>query len=267
MSVHKQRPIKWPAGVKMLVVDIEAPSSSFSADTGEIIIFAFIHPSWKSVRSVAYDDFEGWENLYITDRDYFLCKWISEELSDTEIFIGQYHVGFDLPFINARLAYHGFGPLRPTANIDTYKIAKKAFNPGRSFGRPSGLGCSLANLSKFFKLKTQKGKIHNIEWRIAMTNDDPALMRKIERYCRNDVLTTRDLFQKVAPFGKIPHLHLEAGIKYAADTCNYCGSKELMKRGYYRTDTALYRQFYCKSCMRWPRGRKSLVGRGSQHVK
>ena len=131
MSDYALRPLNWPAGTaKLLVWDIEAMSFDFNPAFGEILCVAFQHPLWIEPRVVRYDDFEGFNKLDICERDLYLCQWLDENFADAEILVGHYSTGFDLPFVQARMAHHGCRPFVYVQHIDTYKLAKKNFNPG-----------------------------------------------------------------------------------------------------------------------------------------
>lgn len=252
-------PIDWPAGPKMLVWDIEAMSHDFNPAMGEILMVAFQHPEWEDPRIVRIDDFPGWKKLPIEERDRHLCRWVGRNFADAEVLVGHYTTGFDRPFVNARLMHHGFDPLSPSVDVDTWKVSKRAFSPSRrNYGQ--GLPCSLDSISQFLRVDHAKGKIDRTVWRRAMTNDEDAF-DEIAPYCVQDVRVTLDLFNKLKVLpGAIPQLQMLKGNNEFS--CVACGSHNLQWRGYYVTTANRYRRFQCQDCGKWGRENTANLKRG-----
>lgn len=265
---YATRPIAWPAGVaKALTWDIEAMSFGFNPGTGEILCVSFKHRLWAQPRVVRYTDFPGATEGDILDRDRQLCQWMEREFADCEIFIGHYSTGFDLPFCQARMIKHGCQPFSWAQHIDTYKLAKKNFNPGRSFGGgPRGLSCSLGNLCKFFGLEHQKGNTSMDDWRRLMTHDYPKVLKDCGAYCGDDVLATENLFYDVIiRLPGVPvNMVLADGL--TDGRCDGCGGIEFQYRGYRTTKTQQYRRRQCIGCGKWSRETTSVVPRGTSKI-
>ena len=60
-----------------------------------------------------------------TDKE-LVCK-IKKELAKYDILVGYYSLGYDKPFLSARLLKHGEKALPRQKHIDCYRIAKKLF--------------------------------------------------------------------------------------------------------------------------------------------
>ena len=60
-----------------------------------------------------------------SDKD--LCIAIKRELEKYDILVGYYSLGFDKPFISARLLKYKQKPLKRQLHIDCYRLAKKIF--------------------------------------------------------------------------------------------------------------------------------------------
>lgn len=99
---------------------------------------------------------------------------------------------FDVPRINARLAYHGLPLLYPRMHIDAMYLAKGSmFNIGRK---------SLANAEAFFEAKNGKTPLSPRIWDKADHGDDEEFDTIVE-HCEADVLVLREIFG-----------HLKAGV-------------------------------------------------------
>jgi hypothetical protein len=253
------RPINWPSNAaKMLVWDIEMMSHGYNPSMGEVLCVGFQHPDWAEPRVVKYNDFEGAYDLDICERDKYLCEWIEREFAEAEILVGHYAFGFDRPVMNARLLHHGLRPFVVSQDVDTYRMAKKNFAPGKR-NYNEGLRCSLRGLAKFLGLQEQKEGIDEQDWRRVMTNDYPELVDAIANYCKQDVRTTLELFHrlKVLP-GCAVNLTLAAGGR-SDHQCAVCGSQDVQGRGTRTTTTHVYPRFQCNTCGKWGRGRKTLL--------
>jgi len=259
VSSHKLRPINWPSGIKALVFDIEAMSFKFNPGMGEILCVAFQSPKWKEPRAVSYDDFEGYRDYHIQDRDFLLCQWMAEHFQDVETFIAHYGHGFDRPFITARMMYHGLGPFVQSIDEDTHRLAKRNFNPGKR-GWGEGLPCSLRNLCEFLGVEHQKTGMSKLEWRQLMTNDYPDVMRDCAEYCKQDVRATLDVFNilKTLPGTRINWSLAESG--KIGIVCPNCGSDNVQRRGTRTTTVSEYRRYKCMQpkCGKWSRGTKNV---------
>lgn len=259
MRKRTPKDIVWPVGPKILVWDIEAMSNDFNPAMGEILMVAFQHPEWADPRIVRIDDFPGWQKLPIEERDRKLLKWVERNFADAEVLIGHYTTGFDRPFVNARLMHHGLRPLSPSYDVDTWKIAKRAFSPSRrNYGQ--GLPCSLDSISQFLKVDNAKGKIDRVVWRRAMTNDVEAF-DIIAPYCVQDVRVTMDLYNKLKVLpGALPQMRMLEGDNEMS--CVACGSDDLQWRGYYVTTANRFKRYQCQTCGKWGRENTANMKRG-----
>jgi len=95
---------------------------------------------------------------------------------------------FDVPRINARLAFHGLPLLYPRMHIDAMYLAKGSmFNIGRK---------SLANAEAFFEAKNGKTVLSPRIWDKADHGDDEQFETIVE-HCEADVLVLREIFGKL----------------------------------------------------------------------
>jgi DNA polymerase elongation subunit (family B) len=115
-------------------------------------------------------------------------KAYAELLSQFDILVSWNGKLFDVPRINARLAYHGLPLLYPRMHIDAMYLAKGSmFNIGRK---------SLANAEAFFEAKNGKTPLSPRIWDKADHGDDEEF-DTIVRHCEADVLVLREIFDKL----------------------------------------------------------------------
>lgn len=115
-------------------------------------------------------------------------KAYAELLSTFDILVSWNGKLFDVPRINARLAYHGLPLLYPRMHIDAMYLAKGSmFNIGRK---------SLANAEGFFEAKNGKTPLSPRIWDKADHGDDEEFDNIVE-HCEADVLVLREIFGKL----------------------------------------------------------------------
>jgi DNA polymerase elongation subunit (family B) len=109
-------------------------------------------------------------------------------LSEFDILVSWNGKLFDVPRINARLAYHGLPLLYPRMHIDAMYLAKGSmFNIGRK---------SLANAEGFFEASNAKTPLSPRIWDKADHGDDEQFDTIVE-HCEADVLVLREIFGKL----------------------------------------------------------------------
>lgn len=112
----------------------------------------------------------------------------AELLSQFDILVSWNGKLFDVPRINARLAYYGLPLLYPRMHIDAMYLAKGSmFNIGRK---------SLANAEGFFEASNAKTPLSPRIWDKA-DHGDHEEFDKIVEHCEADVLVLREIFGKL----------------------------------------------------------------------
>ena len=115
-------------------------------------------------------------------------KAYAELLAKFDVLVSWNGKLFDVPRINARLAYHGYPLLYPRMHIDAMYLAKGGmFNIGRK---------SLANAEAFFEAKNGKTMLSPRIWDKADHGDDEQFNTIVE-HCEADVLVLREIFGKL----------------------------------------------------------------------
>lgn len=151
--------------------------------------------------------------------------------------------GFDLPMLNNRLLYWQLEPLGFIRTIDTLKLARKNFRLEYN---------KLDYLAEYLGLG-RKIKTDMDLWRRCVAGD-PAALEGMRRYNRQDVLLLEKVFEAMKPYVRnLPRL--VDGAREGERVCPFCGSEDLMARGYYRTQASTFGKLQCNKCARYSRYR------------
>jgi hypothetical protein len=126
---------------------------------------------------------------------------------------------FDIKWFNARCLFHGLEPIGDWKTVDTLKIARKyfSFNSNR-----------LDYLGKFLvgEPKGDDGGFNT--WKEICLNNCPAAMRKMVKYCKQDVNLLEKVWKQLEPYHK-PRTHAGAVSGEPKWTCPWTGSKDVFK--------------------------------------
>lgn len=143
--------------------------------------------------------------------------------------------GFDLPFINARLAFHNMAPLAPVVQIDTYRMARQKFLFNNN---------SLNYLSKFFGFG-QKKSVGYSTW-LGCLRGSKKDIDEMVAYNKHDVVLLEKVYNRLAVYCKPAINHALFHGK-----CVRCGSVNLIKRGFLYTKTTKRQRYKCLTCRGW----------------
>lgn len=150
---------------------------------------------------------------------------------------------FDLPILQGEFALAGFDAHPPLTSIDVLKTVKKfrfIMNRLAFVGPLLGAG--------------QKMKHQGFDlWAKVMDGDSKA-EKKMERYCKQDVVVLEKLYKIVRPFiYNHPHLGVNK------TECGACGSNKTHKRGFRRTKHFIIQRLQCNSCGSWSEGARKKI--------
>jgi uncharacterized protein YprB with RNaseH-like and TPR domain len=159
-------------GLSVGYFDIE---TTFS--TQPIVLYAAIADGFGNVR-------EFRRGSDITD-DAALVEELAAALSEYDILVSWNGKLFDVPIIQARLAFHGMRRLDVNMHIDLMYYATGQF---MRMGRKS-----LQSVSEYFEVSNQKTPLRVRQWDGAMAGK-PDEYEKIAEHCNADVLVLRDVF-------------------------------------------------------------------------
>ena len=176
-----------------------------------------------------------------------------ELLNEADIVIAHNGIKFDIKHMNGRFLKHELDLPMPYQVIDTFRHSVK------NMKIPSH---GLNYIAKYLGLG-RKDKTDFQLWLDAMKGD-PAQLRRMDEYCRQDVRLLEDVYLKLRPYIQ-PHPNLGLYIESDVEVCPSCGSDELEKQGTYATTVNLYDAYRCKCCGSITRSRQSKIKK-RQHI-
>ncbi len=178
--------------------------------------------------------------------DRLLLNKIWELLNEADIVITQYGSGFDAPRLNTRFLMAGMKPPSPYKHLDTYRIAKSAFD--FTSNKLEYLTDKLC--VKYKKLAHKKYPGMSL-WTECLKGNKQA-WAEMKKYNIHDVLATEELYEKLKAWApqSAPEVYHQNGI------CTVCGESKLIKNGYFRTKLGRWQRLKCDSCGRWQKGSK-----------
>lgn len=155
---------------------------------------------------------------------------------------------FDIPWMNTMFQQAGLQPPSPFKQIDLLSVARKRFK------LPS---YKLQYVSTWLGLggKAETGGFEL--WKGVMA-DDPKAWAKMERYNKQDVRVTEQVYDALLPWiPSHPNMALYSDDHFC---CPTCGSMDLMKRGYAYTSVSRYQQYQCIECKTYSRDTSRDLG-------
>jgi uncharacterized protein YprB with RNaseH-like and TPR domain len=165
-------------------------------------------------------------------------------MDEADVVCGWNSANFDHKHIRREFLEAGMTPPSPTKDLDLMRAVKSQFRfPSNKLDYVSqrlGVGAKVKHSG--FEL-----------WIKCMAGDSKA-WKEMKEYQEQDVNLLIDLYEKLKPWIKshpnFPmHTNSETG-------CVVCGSLNLQRRGYEKTNTATYQRLQCQACGKWMRSAK-----------
>ncbi len=209
---------------------------------------------WLGARSVqvcALPDFEDYE--LDTTSDFNVLSVFADHLDEADVVVAHNAAKFDVPKLNARMAYWQMDPPSPYHVVDTLTMARREFS--FTSNRLDAL-CDHLGLGR--KMRHQGFDL----WKDCMAGD-PKAWRTMKRYNRHDVVLLEALYERLRPWAKVPNMAL---IGDKPDACPKCGAVgEMISRGWRYNQVTKRRQYQCQVCRGYCAGR-ALVKSDVRHV-
>lgn len=247
------------SGPKVLLFDIEtAPAVSYhwgrwkvNVGVSQVIQRPYVI-TWAAkwlghdfVMSDMLPNYEGFEKNP-TD-DYPIVHSLWKLLDSADIIIGHYVKKFDMAFMNARFAVHGFPPISPSKLVCTKELATKHFKFEAN---------SLAELADSLGVEN-KNKMDFEDWKNCVQGTGTVEgWEKMQEYNIQDVNVLEQVYLKLRPFDS-SHPNISLYYQDSEIRCTVCGSKELdkiEKKAY--TPLSSFESYRCE-CGHVMRGRKN----------
>lgn len=205
---------------------------------------------WLGEKEVMYMDQRNAKD--ITD-DKKILEGIWKLLDECDIAVTQNGVRFDNKKLNARFAINGMRPPSSYRNIDTKQIASKKF----AF-TSNKLEYLSEKLNKKHK-KSKHGRFAGHTLWVECLKGNKAAWQEMERYNRDDILSTEELYRILAPWDVTIDMNVYHGS--AENLCQSCGSHKLKKNGYRYTNTGKFQRYVCDECGAENKGTTNLLSK------
>jgi len=238
MSLATRLQALQPKPPRILVIDIEtAPARAFVwglrdqqispsqvIEQPRVLCFA---AKWHNEKRVQFhSEREGREPMIEAAWRY---------LNEADIVTGYNHVRFDVPHLQREMVQLGWGPPSPWIDVDLLTVVRRRFR-----FLSNKLGSILEQLDL-----NRKGDPGGFDtWRAVLEGDE-AGWKRMEKYNRQDVQITADLFQYLLPWLNLPHAGLFTGNLTA---CPSCGCTSIEPDGIDRTRASAWIRLVCVDC-------------------
>jgi uncharacterized protein YprB with RNaseH-like and TPR domain/predicted RNA-binding Zn-ribbon protein involved in translation (DUF1610 family) len=219
--------------LKIAHLDLEC--SNLNADWG-IIICACIKWDGGKIDTFRLTDYKQKD---IMD-DSGVCAAMRDALNTADMWTGWYSARFDIPYLQARLLYHGEDPISSKVpHVDLWRTAKYQLKLSSN---------RLANIQRFFKLSASKTPIDQGTWIRAIAGNKRC-MKDVVDHCKEDVKMLEEAYHKLLPLIKgHPNIGLFEQNPEGVIACPKCGSSRMQRNGHLVTQTRRYQRWRCLEC-------------------
>lgn len=232
---------------KMLFFDIETlPNVGYFFDvySDRGIPLDFIKKP-KAIVSLAYK-FTGDEapTVLLASEPYndsALVKEFSIIAQQADYLVAHYGDGFDIPFIEARLAANKLPPLPPVKTVDTYKLAKRRFKSSLNSNRLDHLG-DILGLGR-------KNKTDAKLW-VRCAEGEIEALQEMAEYNAQDIELLEAVYNQLSPNFKSA---VNQNILHddTVKRCKPCGSENLELKGHELKNSTFQHRYQCNDCGAW----------------
>lgn len=216
---------------RILLWDIE--TSHLKADFGTVLCCGWKWLDEKRIHVPAITDYRGWDHDATNDKN--LIRDFAKVLTEADIWVTYYGKGFDVPYIQAKLLEHGLPFLPNTRHVDLFFTVKHNMAISRK---------SLANVSWFLRLNAKKTPVDGRTWKKAMTGHKQSIKYVVD-HCYSDVELLEEAYLRLRPLVRMHPLVAHHG------SCQACGEKRLVKKGFIMTSKKIRQRFQCQTCGHW----------------
>lgn len=163
-----------------------------------------------------------------------------------DLIVGYNQDHFDTPTLQWEYALAELGVPAPHQSVDLYKVVRRRFRPAsRKLGYvSSSLGIGSKVEHEGFAL-----------WTSVLDGDEKA-QKRMERYCRGDVILTELLYDKLLPW---IDTHPNRNVIDDTEGCPRCPSTDLTRQGFTFTALGRYQRFRCSNG-HWSRATRRDAG-------
>jgi DNA polymerase elongation subunit (family B) len=224
--------------------------SSFPGKTLKASVTTICCAGWKVLGGSKTNCINAWDwpkrwKKNVND-DYMVCKELRKVLENADAVITQNGIRFDWKYFQTRLVYHNLPPLPKIKHIDTKAIASSNLY-------------FIDNKLETLGFIVGDKKMPHEGWDLWVDTHGrcPKAMKKMERYCKQDVKLLEKIYEKLKPLAKyVPNHDLYVPMDKRVDgkiVCPTCGSNNTFFNGWHYTSVSTYRRVRCKDCNAYSR--------------
>jgi hypothetical protein len=173
-------------------------------------------------------------------------------MDEADYIVGWNSRGFDVKHLKSEFILHDMKPPAPHKDVDLMQVAK------RNFGFLSNRMNYIAEqLNCGSKVQTGGSNLWS-KLRHAKGDELREARELMERYNRQDVVLTEELYNLMLPWVSGLNLAAYADGERTGPVCPNCESLDVQYRGFQVTSTRRYQRFQCQQCGRWGRSVASV---------
>ena len=194
---------------------------------------------WFDSKEIMYMDQSKVKDI---EDDSKLLKAIWKLIDQADIIVTQNGKSFDHKKLNARFILNGMQPPSPFKIVDTLLIAKAKF--GFTSNKLEYLSAKLTPEVK--KLTDKDKEFPGFElWKQCILRNKRA-WAEMKRYNKQDVLALEAVYKRLLPWNSDINYNLYDDRE--TNSCNSCGSDNLIQNGHSYLSTGKYKKYKCKDC-------------------
>ena len=184
----------------------------------------------------------------IMNDDKRVVKKLWKLINEADIVVGHNINGFDLKKLNWRWLIHGLNEPLPYKPVDTLRIARAKFGPSSR---------ALDYLTKELKIPNKTDTDKEL-WK-ACDEGWPEALKKIDKYCQNDVLINEAMYLRIRGWDA---RHPNLGLYSKTQVCRNCASPNLVPQLKMATTPAnVYKTYRCSECGKAGRYKDSRISK------
>lgn len=145
---------------------------------------------------------------------------------------------YDKRMFAGRCLKHGILLDPNIKQFDTFQVAKRRFKLN---------SYSLAYIAHYCGIKATKSDMEYEDW-IRVLEGNKTALRKMVKYCKQDIVVLREVYDKIAPYHN-PKTHIGVLNRLDRWTCPHCASDRVHQSKRRPSAAGIVRyQFQCQSC-------------------
>jgi RNase P subunit RPR2 len=196
-----------------------------------------------------------YSNTRATHSEVELVDEMAELIDECDVIVAHNGKKFDMKKIRAKMIEHKRSPPAPKPIVDTLLEARASFSFSKN---------TLDHIGQL-TVNDQKLEAGGFKLWLACMAGDEAALKKMQRYNIQDVKLLEKVYIEMRPWMKNhPNLAIIDDKKITA--CDKCTSHDIIRWGFYSSNSGKYQRFFCNSCGSWSRSANSVLDKSTRQV-